>query len=425
MIDKIKAQLKPDKILLKGGVVVFAGSMITNVVNYLFHLVMGRSLGPAEYGVAVTLISFLALLSIPLSTISTVVTKFSSEALAKNIKGEIKYLFSTLSKYLTWVGIFIVILILIFSNQIANFLQIDSLYIQLVSVFLIFSLLIAVTRGILQGIKSFNAYTINTVIEILLKLGLFLLFFKLGMQIFSLVWALILSVIIAYIASIFPLKKILKLDAKKINLKVLFHYSSYALLALALVSSLTYIDVLLVKHFLSAEDAGYYAALSTIGKIVIFLGTPIISVMFPLISEAHTKNEKHFHLLAQTTLAICLSSAAVLLIYYLAPNMIVNILYGSSYSVISKMIFPFGLAIFFLTMGNLLVYYFLSIKQFKFIWLVIITIGLELLLIYKYHGSITSIINDLLYTYGFLFTSLSIMYVYLKRNRIINIFKKI
>lgn len=425
MINKIKAQLKPDKLLLKSGIIVFIGSMITNVVNYLFHLVMGRSLGPTEYGIAVTVISFLALLSIPLSTVSTVVTKFSSEAVAKNQAGEIKYLFNTLSKYLLLAGLILVVIIILFANKIGLFLHIDPAYIKVISVFLIFSLLIAVTRGILQGIKAFSAYTINTVIEVIIKLVLFILFFKLGMQIFSLVWALLLSGLIAYITSIFPLRKILKNKLQKIDLKVLFHYSSYALLTLALVSSLTYIDVLLVKHFLSPEEAGYYAALSTIGKIVIFLGTPMILVMFPLISEAHTKKEKHFHLLAQTTLAICLSSAVVLIMYYFAPSFIIKILYGTDYLSISNMLFPFGIAILFLTLGNLLVYYFLSIKEFSFVWLIFITIILEIFTIYQFHSNIYSIIYNLLYTYGFLFVSLSIMYVYIKRKRITKILKNI
>lgn len=425
MIDKIKSNLRPDKVLLKGGIVVFAGSMIVNVVNYLYHLVMGRTLGPTEYGIAVTIISFLALLSIPLSTVSTVVTKFSSEAVAKKKMGEISYLYKKLSKYLFYMGIVLVALIIIFSGQIAHFLHIESLYIKIVSVFLIFSLLVSITRGVMQGTKSFSAYTINTVVEVILKLGLFVLFFKLGMQIFSVVWAMVLSGLITYLVSIIPLKKLIKIKPEKINLKVLYKYSSYALLALALISSLTYVDVLLVKHFLSPEDAGFYAALSTIGKIVIFLGTPIILVMFPLISEAHTKNEKHFHFLAQTTAAIFLSSAIVLGIYYFAPNLVVKILYGEGYLSISPLLFPFGLAIFLLTLGNILVYYFLSIKHFGFIWLILATVAIELVMIYQYHSGLNDIIKALTFSYGFLFVSLFVMYIYLKRNRIAQVFKKI
>lgn len=423
MLDKIKTQLKPDKLFLKSGIIVFAGSMVVNVANYLFHLVMGRSLGPSEYGVAVAIISFLALLSIPLSTVSTVVTKFSSEALAHNEMGEISFLFNKLSKFLGMLGIIITVMVIIFSKQIGDFLNLDPQYIKVISIFLTFSLLVAVTRGILQGVKSFTAYTINTVVEVIVKVGLFMLFFYLGLKTFSVVWALIASIVITYIVSIFPLKKIIRVKNKAIDLKVLLRYSSYALLALALISALTYVDVLLVKHFFTAEEAGYYAALATVGKIVIYIATPMILVMFPMISEAHTKNEKHFHLLAQTTAIIVASSTLILGVYYFAPEFVVNILYGQKYLVIGNYLFNFGLAIFLLTLANVLVYYFLSIKKLGFIWLVLVTAIAELALIYLYHDGIGQIVLDLIYAFGFLFLGLLIMYICIKKEKIIKVLK--
>ncbi len=423
MLDKIKTQLKPDKLFLKSGIIVFAGSMVVNVANYLFHLVMGRSLGPSEYGVAVAIISFLALLSIPLSTVSTVVTKFSSEALAHNEMGEISFLFNKLSKFLGMLGIIITVMVIIFSKQIGNFLNLDPQYIKVISIFLTFSLLVAVTRGILQGVKSFTAYTINTVVEVIVKVGLFMLFFYLGLKTFSVVWALIASIIITYIVSIFPLKNIIRVKNKAIDLKILLRYSSYALIALALISALTYVDVLLVKHFFTAEEAGYYAALATVGKIVIYIATPMILVMFPMISEAHTKNEKHFHLLAQTTAIIVASSTLILVVYYFAPEFVVNILYGQKYLVIGNYLFNFGLAIFLLTLANVLVYYFLSIKKLGFIWLVLVTAIGELTLIYLYHDGIGQIVLDLIYAFGFLFLGLLIMYICIKKEKIIKVLK--
>ena len=418
MIDKIKAQFKFDKKFLASGIIVFSGSMIVNVINYLFHLVLGRSLGPADYGVAVSLISFLAILSLPLSTITTVVTKYSSESYALKKYGQIAYLYKKINKYLLIIGIALVALIIIFANQIGNFLQIEPLYIRLVSIFLIFAFLASVTRGILQGVKKFKSYTYNLIIEVAVKLIFFLILFYFGLKITGFIYAFVGSMAIAYLISLLPIKKFISASLEKINLRSFFGYSTYALLALSTVSALTYFDVLLVKHYFSAEEAGYYAALATVGKIVLFLAMPIITVMFPYISEAHTKNERHFHLLAQTTGIICLMSAAVLAAYYFFPELIIKILYGSKFIVVSNYLFLFGLAMFMLTLVNILIYYFLSIKKLSFVWIVILSAVGELLLIYFRHGNIQTIIYNLLITFSFLFVSLFILYVYLKKERI-------
>jgi O-antigen/teichoic acid export membrane protein len=83
MINKIKSYLKFDKYFLKSSIIVFVGSMIVNVLNYVFHLILGRNLGPSGYGIAVSLISLLAIFSIPLGSVNTLVVNFTSEENAK------------------------------------------------------------------------------------------------------------------------------------------------------------------------------------------------------------------------------------------------------------------------------------------------------------------------------------------------------
>ena len=90
---------------------------------------------------------------------------------------------------------------------------------------------------------------------------------------------------------------------------------------------------------------------------------------------------------------------------------------------IQNYLFNFGLAIFLLTLANVLVYYFLSIKKLGFIWLVLVTAIGELTLIYLYHDGIGQIVLDLIYAFGFLFLGLLIMYICIKKEKIIKVLK--
>src|SRR3989344_3528886 len=66
--------------LFTGGSLMVGGGMAVNLINYLYHLVMGRILGPADYGVLASLFSILYITSIvPVST-SFAIVKFISSA---------------------------------------------------------------------------------------------------------------------------------------------------------------------------------------------------------------------------------------------------------------------------------------------------------------------------------------------------------
>src|SRR6185312_10178444 len=65
--------------------------------------------------------------------------------------------------------------------------------------------------------------------------------------------------------------------------------ASLAFVAFAVISNL---DILLAKLYLSSEEVGIYAALSTIGKVVMFLPGAVAVVMVPNAARArHTRRE--------------------------------------------------------------------------------------------------------------------------------------
>lgn len=54
------------------------GAIVGGFGNYLYHLLMGRMLGPADYGILVSLISIFSILGVPLSAVGLTIVKFVS-----------------------------------------------------------------------------------------------------------------------------------------------------------------------------------------------------------------------------------------------------------------------------------------------------------------------------------------------------------
>ena len=108
--------------LVAGSAILFIGTMIANFGNYLYHLLMGRMLGPKDYGALTSLISLAYLLSVISATFLTTAVKFVTKYKVKNQFSKIFNLFLGLIKIFGLVGIFLIIVFFILKEKIAGFL---------------------------------------------------------------------------------------------------------------------------------------------------------------------------------------------------------------------------------------------------------------------------------------------------------------
>src|SRR5205085_2537303 len=114
----------------------------------------------------------------------------------------------------------------------------------------------------------------------------------------------------------------------KIPLREIMKYAlptSFTVLAL---SAFTSTDVLLVKHFFNAHDAGFYAGLSVVGKAIFYFTAPIPVVMFPLLIKRHTQGENYKNLFYLALLLVFLPSLAITGFYFLFPKLTLTIFLG-------------------------------------------------------------------------------------------------
>ena len=112
--------------LVRGSVLLLAGFTTLNVLNYVFQLIMGRMLGPADYGVMAALLSVFIIFGIPASTITTVVTKFTCDFKAGDDFASVFSLLTNMSKRLLWLGVAISAFFIFGGSLLASFLKIPT-----------------------------------------------------------------------------------------------------------------------------------------------------------------------------------------------------------------------------------------------------------------------------------------------------------
>ncbi|MFA5175670.1 MAG: oligosaccharide flippase family protein [Candidatus Nanoarchaeia archaeon] len=398
MHKKIINYIKNEAIF-KGSIILLISTGILYVCSYLYHFYTGRVLGPEQYSIIGTLFSLLYIILVPSNTIQMSITKFVSEFKTKKEYGKIKYLLVKSLKKLFFYGVLSSIIFIAISPFLAKFLKVPLIPVIILGISIVFSLLIPSARGVLQGLQSFKSLGINLSIEGFGKIGFVILLVSLGFGINGAIFALVLSSLVAFLIILKQLKPIFAYEVEPFETKQVYNYSWPVLMTFLSLTLMYSIDLLLVKHFFSNIDAGHYAALSLIGKILFFATFPIIQVMFPLASElkAEKSEKKHLlHLLYKSLGIISLISFGIITLYFLFSRLMVTILFGNDYLNISPLIGFFGIFMLIYSLIYLFSFYNLSINKTKFVPILILSNIIEAIFIWFYHPSILQVVYSLI-----------------------------
>ena len=417
------------KKLFGSSAIIFAGTIVGSFFAYLFNMLAGRMLGPAMYGEFAALLSLMMILSVGGGAITTVAMKYSSELYAQKNISALKRLFKFFTKYVAVIGTSLFLISLLFINPIGNYFSIHD-YLPIAVTLFVFvpGFLIVVNRGVLQGTQKFTAISITGILESLFRLTIGLILIKLGLEVFGAMAGVLTASVIVYFITLVPIKKLLAEKSKSVenyqfNKKEILNYSWPALMASILLAISFNIDVIMVKHYFDPESAGVYAAISTIAKIILYATGPIVSVMFPMISEKKATGEKHYILLILSLLLTLFGSLIILGVYYIAPGTIIKILYGAQYTAAYPLLPQVGFVILFYALISFLCNYFLAIKNFVFLIFYTIIIIAQMILISLNHSSIEMVIKILMGTLGLLFAILLIYYLFTKKDQLYSYFK--
>ncbi len=138
--------------LIGGSSVIFFGTLLANVFNYLFNLAMGRLLTEADFGLMSAFNSLLVLVGIFSVAFSNVITKFSAKYFGQEDDAAAAAVLQVGLKFvLIFAGALFLILTLLIPF-LGRFLHSDHyFYLFLVIVSIFFSLILSLPSGFIQG----------------------------------------------------------------------------------------------------------------------------------------------------------------------------------------------------------------------------------------------------------------------------------
>lgn len=395
--------------LVAGSALLFVGNTLSSFGNYLYHLLMGRMLGPVDYGALASLISVCYLLGIPVAVLVLVIVRQVSALRGKRKLAAINYFYSWINKGVFVLGSIGLLIFLLFSSQIASFLHLESntllIIVGLASFIGIFP---SVNIAVLQGFLRFNWHAIVSIVSVAVKLASAVFLVYLSYRVFGAISALLISAIISYLLTLFYVKKIIgkKKERRGVSRREVVTYALPVFFSILSFTSLYTTDVVLARHFLPAQEAGFYAALATLGKIIFFASGPIVMAMFPMVSERHANGKEYLSLLNLSLGMVFLVCLGISGVYFLFPELMIKILYGSEYLPASSYLWLFAIFLSFYSLSSLLINFQLSIKKVKAVIFPVIAAIAQAVLILIFHQNLSQIIWVSVAVLGLLLVSL-------------------
>jgi O-antigen/teichoic acid export membrane protein len=394
---RVVNKIKQDELVRSGGIFL-VGSLLVAILNYLYHLFMGRMLGPEEYGVLGSLFAIVYLVTFAGATFNKVISKFTAELNGIGQKAALKYLIINGLLKISIFSSILFIIYLLFIPLIAKFMHLTD-YIGLVIVGLIafLSILMSVIIGALNGMEKFVWQNGLNLITTALKFSIALLLVYLGFGADGALVAIAIGILAVIGISFWPLKNELTTKiSKKIQTRNVYLYAIPVLIASVLPIVAITLDQVLVKHFFTSIDAGFYAAAGNIAKIIWFGSGFLVSAIFPKIVSRKAKGKDTSRLLIKSLIYTSFLAFIGVGILSATPRLIVLLMYGKEYLEIVPIVGLFGVALGVFSINQILIAYNLAMQKYGFLWYILIGLILQIVGMILFHSVLSDIIKILL-----------------------------
>jgi len=367
--------------------------LAVNGGNYLYNLILGRVLGPAQFADAAVLITFLLVLSFVAMTFQLVTAKFSVVFENNTFKNFV----SKIYKNATIVGLGLGALIIVFANQLQVLFNTSSS-----SMFTIFGIgvplyfLMSVNRGVFQGKKEFKSLSITYQAEMLSRLIITLaLIFLFDIQ-SSVVIAI--GILISFGFGLVPFKfknlnfkKTIAIEASQSKqVRSFFIITAFYEFTQIIINNS---DILLVKHYFDGYEAGLYASLALIGRIVYFVAWMFVMLLLPTVVQLKKEGKETAPILFKYVGYIAAIATAIVIGCALFPETAITLLFGDSYLAMAPLLWKYALATGLFAISNIFAYYYLSLDKFVPVVISGVFGMLQMGLVIFFHDSLEQVVH--------------------------------
>lgn len=292
-----------------------------NILGYVFHSIVSRSLGPAGYGEFMVLYSFM----LTVGNITGLLGTVSIKTIVENFDRKYEFLRS-LRLMGALLGIIFATGILLISPILKDFLHVSSSkYFFIVALVWLGMFMISVERSFLQSIGKFPLFAMCNSAELTFRLISAIVMIYLGLEVGGVLFSSFVGIFFVLLFLLWFNGEITgskaSLSIKKM-VKVAFYVSPSGFFV--------YADDIFIRRIFDEYTAGLFASVSIVGKVLVWLTLTFLGVYFPKFVEAKGRsNLKKF--IFQMFGLIVLAELGAQIVVFLVGKPLFLLLFGTKF----------------------------------------------------------------------------------------------
>jgi O-antigen/teichoic acid export membrane protein len=393
--------------LVRQNLVLFLGGLVAGMGGFVYHAIAGRVLGPQAYGEVATLVALYTVGTTAYLILILVLARYAANLKAEGRNAAIKHIVLRTNRLLALPAVVFCVLVAGLSIPLAAFLNLGSPWpLVWLGIAIPAYWFVAIPRGVLQGTQRFLEFSANLSLELIVRTAVLGALLAAGLRVTGAVVAILVGVVFAYALGMASIRDILALERDVVRMRTLVRFAVTATAGTLGVILLYNVDVVLAKHFLSPHAAGIYGGLNKIGFILYALTLSVSQVLFPRVVEAVTTGRHPGLLLLLSGTLISLLGLFALMVFGLAPGLVVKVLFGPAFRDAQPYVLLMGCWGLGLSLGNLLVQFLMAVHDRAFVPILGAACVLQPLLITLFHAGVGQVVVDVLVTVVLLLVTL-------------------
>jgi hypothetical protein len=270
----------------------------------------------------------------------------------------------------------------------------DPALISLLALGTAFYIPLGARRGYIQGIHAFGALAINFILEGLVRLGGVFLFVALGLGVQGAVLASVVAVIVTYFAAR-PSPSATPFGSWRISIP--FLEGVQAIVFFSGQAVINNFDIVLVKHFFPPGEAGLYAAVALVGRLITMCAWSVVNAMFPVSAGASSDDDERSPVLFTSLSLVFIILTVLIAALWMVPDLLWKILFGSHFEIgaqggFADLLILYAIATGIYSLSSVIITYEISRRIGHTSWIQLAFSGALALGICVFHDSLRQVI---------------------------------
>jgi|HubBroStandDraft_4_1064222.scaffolds.fasta_scaffold12549_2 O-antigen/teichoic acid export membrane protein len=378
--------------LLGGTLTLLAGSGFVGVTNLIYNVATARLLGPSGFAHATAVYTMLMLMSAVTLSFQTVCAKYIARYTTTEDRVAV---FVSLHQRAWAAGVSLGLVIFLFGRALTSYLNLpDLVLVRLLALGTAFYIPLGVRRGYIQGIHAFKPLAFNFMLEGLVRVGGIVLLTSLGLGVKGAVLASVLAIVVSYFFA-YPTPSVAQLNLRRIpgsfreGLQAIVFFSSQTVI--------NNFDIILVKHFFPPNEAGLYAAVALVGRLVNMCAWSVVNTMFPVSAAADPGEQEDRSVLFLSFGMVFVILTVLICGLWMVPNFLWKTLFGAhfamaNYGSLASLLILYAITTGVYSLSSVIITYEMSRKIANTSWLQLAFSAMLTLGVYAFHQTLREVI---------------------------------